>query len=470
MSVCVLDKRKKPLMPCSEKRARLLLERGRARVHKMFPFTIRLVDRTVEESVLQPIRLKVDPGSATTGGCLNREAIGKPQEQTVLHLFELRHRGQKIHKDLGSRRRRRHGRRNRNLRYRAPRFNNRRRKEGWLAPSLEHRVLTTMSHVSRYRSIAPVTSVSVERVRFDMQALENPGISGVEYQQGTLFGYELREYILERDGRECAYCGRKGFPFEDRPGVPLNLDHVVASSNGGSDRPSNLICSCVRCNQRKGNKPVEVFLADRPEVLQAIKARLKKPLRDAAAVNATRWRLWEDLVRTGLPVEASSGGRTKLNRHVLGVPKGHALDAACTGEVSALRRWEVPLLAVRCCGRGRHARTVSDEDGFPRLRRPKVKAMYGFRTGDIVLAEVGKGKKAGRHLGRVAVRDTGRFNIQTLAGVVQGISWKLCKTLQRDDGYGYGLVKPRAAPIQPGNASRHSSRPLKGAGVLPRKL
>jgi len=93
-----------------------------------------------------------------------------------------------------------------------------------------------------------------------------------------------------------------------------------------------------------------------------------------------------------------------------------------------------------------------------------------FSTGDIVLAEVGKGKKAGRHLGRVAVRDTGRFNIQTLAGVVQGISWKLCKTLQRDDGYGYGLVKPRAAPIQPGNASRHSSRPLKGAGVLPRKL
>ena len=74
MAVFVLDRRKKPLMPCSEKRARIMLERGRARIHRMMPFTIRLVDRLQENSVLQPLRLKLDPGSKTTGLALAREA------------------------------------------------------------------------------------------------------------------------------------------------------------------------------------------------------------------------------------------------------------------------------------------------------------------------------------------------------------------------------------------------------------
>ena len=150
MAVFVLDKRKKPLMPCSEKRARLLLERGRARVHRLVPFTIRLVDRTREESVLQPLRVKIDPGSKTTGIALVRESesvddTGACTRQAhVLWLAELVHRGAQIRDALTARRAFRRRRRS-TLRYRAPRFLNRKRPEGWLPPSLRHRVETTLS-------------------------------------------------------------------------------------------------------------------------------------------------------------------------------------------------------------------------------------------------------------------------------------------------------------------------------------
>jgi hypothetical protein len=143
----VLDRHKKPLMPCSGKRARLLLDRGRARVHKMIPFTIRLVDRLVQDSALQPVRLKLDPGSKTTGFALVREGA-TPQDQTVMVLIELGHRGPQISEHLTQRagmRRRRRG----NLRYREQRFDNRRRVPGWLPPSTQHRVDTTESWTKR---------------------------------------------------------------------------------------------------------------------------------------------------------------------------------------------------------------------------------------------------------------------------------------------------------------------------------
>ena len=179
--VFVLDRNKKPLMPCSEKRARLLLERGRARVHRLHPFTIRLVDRKVEDSAVQPVRLKVDPGSKTTGIALVREKGG---EQHVLWLGELAHRGQQISKALTQRRMFRRRRRSANLRYRAPRFANRRRPEGWLAPSLNHRIDTILSWVDRLRRWAPVSAISTELVRFDTQALQNP--ETVSYTHLTL--------------------------------------------------------------------------------------------------------------------------------------------------------------------------------------------------------------------------------------------------------------------------------------------
>jgi len=173
MAVFVLDRRKRPLMPCSEKRARLLLARGRARIHRLTPFTIRLVNRTVEQSVLQPVRIKLDPGSRTTGIALVRDGeTGRTAH--VLFLAELHHRGQVIRDALTQRRAFRRRRRTANLRYRAKRFYNRTRPEGWIAPSLRHRIETTVSWVNRLRRWTPVAAISQELVRFDTQKLQNP--------------------------------------------------------------------------------------------------------------------------------------------------------------------------------------------------------------------------------------------------------------------------------------------------------
>ena len=439
MAVFVLDKRK-PLMPCSEKRARKLLASGRARIHRLIPFSIRLIDRDVANSVLQSVIIKIDPGSKVTGIALVRESektdldSGEVQKNiSVLSLFELAHRGRQISEALMARRQMRRRRRSANLRYRAPRFLNRGNKgKGWLAPSLQHRVDTTVAWVSRLRRLAPVVSVAQELVRFDMQLMQNPDISGVEYQQGTLAGYEVREYLLEKFGRKCVYCGAEN--------TPLNIDHIHPKANGGSNRISNLTLACVPCNSRKSAQPIEQFLAKKPEVLKRVLAQVKRPLKDAAAVNVTRWALFNALKATGLPVSVASGGRTKFNRHRIGIPKTHALDAACVGDVSTIEGWQTPTLALKCTGRGSYQRTRLNKYGFPRGYLMRTKGTKGFRTGDLVRAHVPSGKKAGVHTGRVAIRASGSFNIQTGTEVVQGIGHHYCRVLQRGDGYGYAWL------------------------------
>jgi 5-methylcytosine-specific restriction endonuclease McrA len=337
-------------------------------------------------------------------------------------------------------RRRRRG----NLRYRPARFDNRDKPKGWLGPSLQHRVDTTMSWVARLRRLVPVTALATELVRFDMQLLENPDIAGVGYQQGTLAGYELREFLLNKWGRKCAYC--------DAVDVPLQIEHILCKKRGGSNRESNLTLACEPCNQKKDAWLVEVFLQKRPDVLARIKATTKAPLKDAAAVNSTRWALFGALKATGLPVTTGSGGRTKWNRCRLGIPKTHGLDAACVGNVDALLNWNVPGLAVKATGRGSYKRTRLDKFGFPRGYLTREKRIKGFQTGDIVQAIVARGINAGIWIGRVAVRAAGSFNIQTAGGVRQKIGWKNCRVVQRADGYGYfatpnqkkGVASPHA--------------------------
>ena len=431
MAVFVLSKRKKPLMPCSEKRARQMLERGRAVVHKLHPFTIRLRDRSKGE--VQPVEVRLDPGSKSTGIAVVRRDQGG---DIVLHLAQIDHRGAKISENLSQRAAFRRRRRSANLRYRAPRFNNRSKPEGWLAPSLRHRVEVDTAYVSKLGRLLPSFTLAQELVRFDMQALENPDISGIEYQQGTLAGYEIREYVLERDARCCSYCGAKD--------LPLQIDHVRPRSRGGSNRPSNLTLACGPCNQAKGAQPVETFLAGKPARLKRILAQIKRPLRDAAAVNSTRWALKDALEARFGPVAVFTGGRTKWNRSRLGLPKTHALDAACVGLVETLSGWNVPVLQVRAMGRGSRKRTRLDRHGFPRGYLMRSKTAFGFQTGDMVRAVVPTGKKSGTWTGRVAIRATGSFNIQTPDDVVQGISHRHCRILQRGDGYSYSITR-RAA-------------------------
>lgn len=436
MAVFVLDKQKRPLMPCSEKRARLLLARGRAVVVRLAPFTIRLKDRVGGET--QPLRVKIDPGSRVTGLAVVRETE-TPEPDTdaprchteVLWLAELTHRGAAISASLKTRRNFRRGRRWRNLRYRPARFDNRARPKGWLTPTLRHRVESVCNWVERLRRLAPISAISQELVRFDTQALETPEIRGVEYQQGTLFGYEVREYLLEKWGRQCAYC--------DATKRPLQIEHIVPRARGGSSRIHNLTLACQPCNRRKGARPIEDFLARKPERLARILAQAKRPLKDAAAVNATRWALWTALAATGLPVACASGGRTKWNRSRFGVPKTHALDAACVGRVDALAGWNRPVLAIKASGRGSYSRTRAFSNGFPRGYLIRTKQVAGFQTGDWVQAVVPQGKKAGTHRGRVAVRKSGSFNIQTATRLVEGVNRRYCRVLQRADGYGYSF-------------------------------
>ena len=198
--IFVLDTKKRPLAPCHPARARQLLKKGKAAVYRRYPFTI-ILKREIKEVDTQPLRLKIDPGSKTTGLAILNDRTGE-----VVWAAELQHRGQQIKSGLDSRRAIRRSRRNRKTRYRKPRFNNRKRPKGWLPPSLMSRVYNIQTWVTRLRNYCPIKAISLELVKFDTQAMQNPEVNGVEYQQGELFGYEVREYLLEKFSRKCAYC------------------------------------------------------------------------------------------------------------------------------------------------------------------------------------------------------------------------------------------------------------------------
>ncbi|MER6177374.1 RNA-guided endonuclease IscB [Streptosporangium sp. NPDC001681] len=430
-AVFVLDARGHPLDPCHPARARRLLAAGRAVVARHTPFVIRLKDRSVADSTVAGVQVGIDPGSKHTGLAVFTDHDGS---RAGRYAIQLDHRGALIRDRLTSRAAYRRGRRSRNLRYRSPRFLNRTKPKGWLAPSLRHRVDTTMSQVTRLTRWAPVTAVHVEKVSFDTHTLSaGKPLEGVEYQQGTLAGYEVREYLLAKWSRACAYCAKQD--------VPLNIDHIHPRSRGGSDRISNLTLACIGCNQAKNATPIEEFLKGRPSLLARILRQAKAPLRDAAAVNATRWALWRALEATGLPVHTASGGRTKWNRSRTGAPKSHTLDALHVGELESVTAWPSTVLVVTATGRGSYARTTPDRYGFPRLIRPRIKLHHGFQTGDLVRANVPAGKKAGVHAGRVLVRSCGSFDITTRHGRVTGINHRHIRHLQRADGYGYTTQK-----------------------------
>jgi 5-methylcytosine-specific restriction endonuclease McrA len=457
----VINSNKQPLDPIHPGAARRLLNAGKAAVYRVYPFTIILKSEVNQTST--PIVLKLDPGSKTTG-------IALLQNDKVIWAAELTHRGATIKAALLSRRQLRRGRRNRKTRYRQARFLNRTRpkaksaagrvtrpmvlgfplscrtqtggnlpfdapqvehlfKTGWLAPSLQHRVDTTITWVNKLIKFAPIGSIVQELVRFDLQQLENPEISGVEYQQGELLGYEVREYLLNKWDRQCTYCQVKD--------VPLQVEHVVPKARGGSNRISNLCLACDKCNKKKGTLNIKELLSEKPDLLRKIQSQLKAPLKDAAAVNSTRWALFDRLKLTGLPVSTGSGGLTKFNRTKLSLPKTHWLDAACVGVVETLDVLISQPLLIKCQGHGTRQMCRTDKFGFPNRHVPRHKFVRGFQTGDIVKSIVTAGTKIGEYVGRIAVRSSGSFNISTRLGLIQGISHKYCQIIHRKDGYSY---------------------------------
>jgi 5-methylcytosine-specific restriction endonuclease McrA len=418
--VLVVDHERKPLDPVHPGRARYLLKAGHAAVLRRYPFTVVLKEPRLAAQP-DPLRVKIDPGSKTTGIAVVNDATGQ-----VVWAAELAHRGQPVKARLEQRRACRRSRRQRHTRYRPARFLNRHRREGWLPPSLESRIANVLTWAHRLRQWCPIGAISLELVKFDTQLLQDAEISGVEYQQGTLAGYEVREYLLEKWGRRCAYCGAT-----DRP---LQIEHIVPRVRHGSKRVSNLTLACHDCNQAKGNRTADEF--GHPD----IQAQAKQPLRDAAAVNAMRWALFHRLTALGLPMETGTGGRTKWNRTRRGLPKTHWTDAACVGASTpeAVTITGIAPLAMRAMGRHSRQMCRTNAAGFPDKASKATSVVDGFRTGDIVRARVpSSSAKAGVSVGRIAIRASGSCNITTATGTVQGIHVRYCQPLHRGDGYAY---------------------------------
>ena len=450
--IFVIDTDKRPKDPIHPAQARQLLRNGKAAIFRRFPFTL-ILKESLPNKPVQTYRIKIDPGAKTTGIAIVSDTTGD-----VVFAAELQHRGFAIKESLLSRKQLRRGRRNpsgsqsptegnppsglshRKTRYRQPpkhewsRKGNKmpspkQRREGWLPPSLLSRVHNIETWVKRLSKYANITAISQELVKFDTQIMQNPEIQGNEYQQGTLAGYETRQYLLEKWGRDCAYCGK--------PGLKLQIEHIQPKAKGGSNRISNLTLSCESCNLKKGTQDIKDFLKKDPERLKKILDLSKKPMADTAAVNATRFKLLSTLKATGLPVETGSGGLTKFNRTTQNLEKTHWIDAACVGTSTPekLNIFGIHPLLIKANGYGTRQMCGTDKHGFPIRHRTKKQIHFGFQTGDIIKAVVTKGKKIGTYIGRVLCRATGSFDISTKTGRVKGISHKYCSPIQKKDGY-----------------------------------
>ena len=313
---------------------------------------------------------------------------------------------------------------------------------GWIAPSLMSRVFNLETWTRRLCKIYPIDQLAIEDVKFDMQLLENPDIHGIEYQQGTLHGHEIREYLLELTGRKCAYCGKNR--------VRLHVEHINPKARGGSNRPDNLTMACRNCNEKKGKlygKELKDKLGE-PFAKKVEKAarKSKQGLSDAAAVNTIRWKLFETLEAVGLGVIRGTGRKTAYHRNLAGLPKTHYYDAAAVTLVPKQPK-NLNVAAIKSLGYGRRdLRKFSvTKKGF-NYGEPKRSAGDGFRKYDHVEIT----KSAGKWKGIINCFDSTRkgkprkLRVEYFAPEVQdsrksGNTSEL-RLIQKRDGYRYALT------------------------------
>ena len=453
--VFVLDRHQKPLMPCSEKRARLLLERGRARVHKMAPFTIRVVDRHQEDSALQDLRVKLDPGSKTTGMAM---ILDGQRGAKGVFLGEIAHKSLIIAR-LDARRTVRRSRRFRHTRYLAARFLHRRRKTGWLPPSLQARVDQPVHAVAKIRSLAPITALSVEHVRFDTQKMQDPEIRGVEYQQGTLLGYEVREYLLEKFPHHCAYCG-------GATGDPeLHGEHVVPKT----------LTTAHAAPIRSRTWPSPARPAMRPRAInnrrtgwRVFNGRDARWIRFGPRGSPKRWPNRQNRCATPRCSTRPAGGYTTNSAQPVFPSKaGRAAGPKCNGLNTTCPKSTIMMPSASARARLRPSRrfrfmwqsgwlkAVALVNGAaPTRHLSGPKQHVGFQTGDRVKAVILRGKYTGTWVGRATAKASGQILITTEArGIHLTTSYPHCRVLQRGDGWMYTQKLTNSERIKAASAS-----------------
>ena len=334
LRVPVLNMRGELLMPTTPAKARHLVKQGNAKVLQRTPFVIQLTYPTGEAK--QKITLGIDSGYSKIGF----SAVTN-KEELISGEVELR---KEVSKKLQNRAMYRRNRRGR-LWHRKPRFNNRVKTKRGLAPSLQHKLDTHVRLIEQIKGLLPITHTIIEVATFDTQKMQNPEISGIEYQQGELQGYQVREYLLEKFSRKCVYCGKKN--------IPLQIEHIIPKSRGGSNRVSNLTIACEKCNLKKGNKT-------------NIQKQAKESLKSTAFMNVVRKMLVKQV-----NAEETYGYITKHNRIKLDLPKTHYNDAFVIANGSSQERSKTYLVTQ---SRRNNRKIQTNRKGYkPSIRRQRYK-------------------------------------------------------------------------------------------------
>lgn len=403
--VYVISQNGQPLMPTeNHAKVRILLKNKKAKVIKRCPFTIQLAyDST---NYTQDITLGVDSGSKHIG-------LSATTRSKVLFESDIELRNDIVNL-LSIRRQNRRTRRNRKTRYRKPRFNNRRRKEGWLAPSVQNKVDSHLTVIRKVHEILPITKVIVEVASFDIQKIKNPDIQGAEYQQGEQLDFwNVREYVLFRDSHICQCCKGKS---KDKI---LNVHHIESRKTGGN-APNNLITLCETCHTGYHKGIIKL-----PKTI-----RRGMSFKDATFMGIMRWAFYNKLKEIYPNVSLTYGYITKNTRIRNSLPKEHYIDARCiSGNPKAISDGMVYYQKkVRCHNRQIHKNTILK--GGIRKRNQASYDVMGFRLFDKV-------KWKGQNCFIFGRRSTGRMDLRLLNGtkINASVGYKNLKIIEMRKNY-----------------------------------
>lgn len=405
MYIYVLNKHNKPLMPCSPRKARELLKEGKAIVVTRTPFTIKL--KYGSYGYKQKLTLGIDSGYANIGLSVasdKREYFSaKAKTRTdIVDLLSIRRENRKTRRDR--------------LRYRKPRFNNRKasKKEGWLAPSIINKIEEHIVLVNKVNKILPIYNTIVEVASFDIQKIKNPDIEGSQYQEGEQLGFwNVREYVLFRDNHQCQCCKGKS---KDKI---LNVHHIESRKTGG-DAPNNLVTLCETCHTK-----YHQGLINLPKTI-----RRGAVFKEAAFMGVMRWTFYNKLKELYPNVSLTYGYITKNTRITNNLEKDHHIDARCiTNNPCAIPSENIFIIKkIRC-----HNRQIHKANFLKSGRKKRNQAPYevfGYHLWDKVLFQNKECFISGR-------RSSGYFKLVDIDGktIKDGVKYTKLKPLEHNKSY-----------------------------------